>query len=323
MEKIVALIDDMPEYARALAVYLNGRREFPLRAVVFLTPEEVRGYVESGMVYAILAAEAMEKEVLEIAVKGNVRLFWLTETRQEGNSSSLYRYCSAREMRKKLMEQGEKAKRLPVLGLFSPGGGAECELLSRKIAEKLGKRGRVLYLPFFRFGIYGRGMADGMSELLFYVKQGEEETVSHLASLLQKEEDMDAVGPVRWYTDLNGLTGKDIRQLFHYLEAHTAYGMLLAAVGELDRVGKEVLDCCDYVMVPVWETEAGHRVQEEFLRQLRESGETALCAKLLEIPVCGMAPADLEAAAKEAVEKGEEEIARNQRRDSAANSGAV
>lgn len=315
MEKIVALIDDIPEYARALAIYLNGRRGFPFRAVVFSTPEEARSYVEHGAVYAILAAEAMEKEVLEIAVKGNVRLFWLTETRQAGSSSFLYRYCAAREVERRLTEQREKTKPLPVFGLFSPGGGAECELLSRKIAEKLGKIGRILYLPFFRFGIYGRGMEDGMSELLFYVKQGEEETVSHFSSLLQREEVMDAVGPVRWYTDLNGLTGKDIRQLFHYIEAHTAYTTILAAVGELDRVGKEVLDCCDYVLVPVWETEAGHRVQEEFLRQLRESGETELYARMLEIPVRGTTPTDLEEAVKEAAKKGEEEIARNQGRN--------
>lgn len=311
LEKIVAIIDDMPEYARQLAVYLNGRRSFPYRAVVFPTVAEARGYVEGGAVYAILAVEAMEKEVLGIALHEEVKLFWMTETKEVQSASSLYRYRSAREIEKKLTEQREIVRKAPVIGFFSPAGAAECELLSRKIAEQFGKKGRVLYLPFFRFGIYGRGLGDGMSEVLFYVKQRETELFPYLYTVLQKEECMDAVGPVRWYTDLTGLTGEDIKHMLHCIETNTDYGFVLAAVGQFDAAGKAILDCCDSVLVPVWETEAGQKIQEEFLRQLRESGETTFYSRVIEVSVRGTTPTELTEAAVEAARKGGEAFAGN------------
>jgi len=42
LEKLVVILDVMPEYANRLALYLNGSREFPFRAVVPENAEEVK-----------------------------------------------------------------------------------------------------------------------------------------------------------------------------------------------------------------------------------------------------------------------------------------
>ena len=47
LEKLVIILDKVPEYATQLAVYLNNRRSFPFRAVVFAFAEEAAEY-ESG-----------------------------------------------------------------------------------------------------------------------------------------------------------------------------------------------------------------------------------------------------------------------------------
>lgn len=310
MEKIVAIIDEMPEYAKHLAVYLNGRRNFPYRAVVFSDVTEVRQYAENDAVYAILAEERLEKEVLGIVAGTEIKLFLISETKNAQSATCLYRYNSAREIERRLIQENVKEKEIPVIGFFSPAGGAEGELLSRKIAERFGASGKVLYLSFFPFGIYGRECGDGMSELLFYVKQKKAELYSYFCTLLQKADGMDAVGPVRWYTDLQGITKEDIECLLRCIKTNSGYYAVVVGVGQSDGAGKAVLACCDKVIVPVWETEDGQRIQQEFLRQLKECGEAKLYSRIREITVRGAFPAALSEAADEAVRKEGEIVGR-------------
>ena len=163
MEKLVAIIDVMPEYGRRLAAYLNNSRTFPYRAVVFSSADEAESYIKNDGVYAVLAAEELEKAVLDVVVGTGVKLFWLRERKDAYGGSSMYRYGSAKEIERGLTETKEREKRIPVIGFFSPAGGAEAELLSRKIAGELGKKGKVLYFSMFPFGIYGRECEDETS----------------------------------------------------------------------------------------------------------------------------------------------------------------
>ena len=101
MEKLVAIIDDMPEYGKRLAMYLNAGRTFPYRAVLFSTPDEVKAYIKNDGVHAVIASEALEKAVLEVTVGTKVNLFRLSETKDEGHSFVLYRYGSAKEIKRR------------------------------------------------------------------------------------------------------------------------------------------------------------------------------------------------------------------------------
>jgi hypothetical protein len=56
LEKLVAIIDTMPDYGRRLALYLNAGRTFPYRAVVFADASEVEGYIKNDGVYAVFGS---------------------------------------------------------------------------------------------------------------------------------------------------------------------------------------------------------------------------------------------------------------------------
>ena len=304
MEKLVVILDVMPEYANRLALYLNGSREFPYRAVVPADAEEAKGYRNRDAIYAILAAEQLEREVLEIAAGTEIRLLWLSETKGDRRGAVLFRYTSAKEIEKLFYEKETVEKKVPVVGFFSPAGGCGAELLSRKLAVELGKRGRILYLPFFPFGIYGKEGQDGLSEVLFSLRQKEAHLKEQLRSLLQREEHMDSLGPLRWYTELVSVTKEDVKALLSPENWETEYGAYFIAVGQWDRTGRELLQLCDRIFVPVWGQEEGKRLQEEFRRQLKESGETKLYSGLLEFAVTDPLSFNLEAAVYSAVEKG-------------------
>ncbi len=311
MEKIVGIIDEMPEYAARLAVYLNGSRNFPYRAVVFSSPKEAEGYVKRDAVAAILAAKRFEKEVLEFAAGTKTVLFLLQEKGDESGTGMVYRYQSAKEISRRFTEQKAVGQKIPVLGFFSPAGGAEAELLSRNIAKELGKKKKVLYLSLFPFGCYGREWGDGLSEVMFFLRQKEEERGGNIRTLLQREECMDTIGPVRWFTDLENVTAEEFEQLFCGKMWETEYRAFVIAVGQFDKTGRTVLGCCDKVLIPVWETEEGRRIQEEFRRQLKESEETKLYSGMIEFSVFTSESGISEETVKEAVRKGGEVFERS------------
>lgn len=285
LEKLVIILDKVPEYATQLAVYLNNRRSFPFRAVVFAFAEEAAEYVNSGAVHAVVAAECFEKEVLRLALSGDVKVFWISENKKLQDRSVLYRYQSAKEIERRLTEEGEKKSRnVSVIGIYTPGGGREAEPLSYKIAAGFSGFGKVLYLSLFPFGTCNRGR-DGMSELLFFLKQQAADFSERLPGILQSEEGMDVCGPVRWHHELWTFTKEDVENLLCCIESKTEYNTVVFAVGQCDRTGLAVLQCCGKILTPVWETEEGERLQKEFLRQMRETGETGILSGLAEVPV--------------------------------------
>ena len=122
---------------------------------------------------------------------------------------------------------------------------------------------------------------------------------------------MGAIGPVRWFTDLESMTVQDLERLFSREIWDTEYRAFVVAVGQFDKVGRTVLHCCDKVLVPVWETEEGRRIQEEFRRQLKESEETKVYSGMIEFSVPAVGSGNLEEAVMDAVRKGGEVFERS------------
>ena len=320
MEKLVAIIDKMPEYGERLAKYLNAGRNFPYRAVVFSAVKEVESYMKNDGVYAVLVSKAEETEVIKTFAGTNVKVFCFCETREEQGPFSLYRYGSAKELERCLIAV-KTEKRIPVIGYFSPAGGSEAEFLSVRIAGELGRKGKVLYLSLFPFGVNGRRSGDGLSEALYFLRQEGTSRQDRVQGVLQHGEYMDIIGPVQWYTDLRHMTKEDMRNLLQGELRDREYRAFFVAVGMFDCVGQDILNCCDGVLMPVWETAHGQAVQEEFRRQMKESGETKLYSGIREFPVKEIEGTVFEEAVKAAVKRGEEIIEGCGGRDTQADAG--
>ena len=115
---------------------------------------------------------------------------------------------------------------------------------------------------------------------------------------------MDSLGPLRWSTELASVTKEDVKALLSPGNWETEYGAYFIAVGQWDRTGREILQLCDRIFVPVWGQEEGKRLQEEFRRQLKESGETKLYSGLLEFVVTDPLSETMESAVQSVVGKG-------------------
>jgi hypothetical protein len=281
LEQIVAIVDKVPDYAKRLAVFLNRSRSFPYRAVVFSSVKEAESYIKSAAVYAVIAAEEYEKDAYEVMAGWVGRLFLISEEDGIYRENIIYRYKSAKDIKKQIIGMKTVEKRMPVIGFFSPAGGDGAEELSRRLAEALGEVGRVLYLSLFPFGICGRDAGDGLSEALYCIRQ-KKQGDGLLGQLLHREGNVDYLGPVRWYTDLEEVTGEDLGLLVRGETWGQTYRTVVLAVGTFDSVGKAALRLCDRIFVPVWERGQSKDVLEEFRRQIKESGESGIYAGLTE-----------------------------------------
>lgn len=308
MEKLVAIIDNMPEYGERLAKYLNSGRSFPYRAVVFSAVNEVENYVKNDGVYAVLVSKTEEPEAVKMLVGTKVKLFCLCEAKEELRPFSLYRYSSAKELERRLVAVETEKKKVPVIGFFSPAGGSEAEYLAVRIAGELGRKGKILYVSMFPFGITGRSSGDGLSEALYFLRQTGEHRQERVQGVLQSGEYVDVIGPARWYTDLRNVTKEDMQKLLQGELWEREYRAFFVAVGMYDCVGQNILNGCDGVLMPMWETAHGKAVQEEFRRQIKESGETNLYSGIREFPVKETEGVMFEEAIKTAVKRGEEII---------------
>ena len=316
------IIDKMPEYGERLAKYLNSGRDFPYRAVVFSAIKEAEGYIKNGGVYAVLAAKTEESEVIRMLAGTDVKLFCLCETKEEQGPFSLYRYSSAKELERRLVAV-KAEKKTPVIGYFSPAGGSEAEFLAGRIAGELGRKGKVLYVSLFPFGINGREQKDGLSEVMYFLRQTGETSRERMHEVLQCGEYVDMIGPARWYTDLRHVTKEDIRDLLQGELWNQEYRAFFVAVGMFDCVGQDILNCCDGVLMPMWETAHGQAIQEEFRRQIKESGETKLYSGIREFSVKVTEGSAFEEAVKTAVKRGEEIIEEYSGGDSQTDTGTA
>lgn len=322
MEKLVVIIDKMPEYGRRLAVFLNSERTFPYRAVVFSALDEAEEYIKNDGIYAVLVAEESEGSVMKLLAGTEIKLFRLCETKEEQGPFCLFRYSSAKEIERRLVAEKTTEKKIPVIGFFSPAGGSEAEFLAVRIAGELGRKGKVLYISLFPFGRNGREQGDGLSEVLYYLRQSGAEGKERIREILQRGEFTDVIGPVRWYTDLRSVTKADFCKLLRSELWDNEYRAFFVAVGMFDCVGQDILNCCDSILMPVWETAYGKALQEEFRRQLKESGETKVYSGIREFSVKDMEEAALEAAVKEAVKREEETLGECSGGDSQTDAGA-
>lgn len=281
LERYLIIIDEEQEYAKALAAFLNNDHGFLYRSVV-LSPEEAKEYVKSGAVAMILASVSFEKEILGLQKDAEQRVFWITEDKQDRRDTSVYRYQSAKLIQKRLEGIEKTSGDVPAVGCFSPSGGIWQEALCERIAEGFAEKRRVLSLSFLPFGTKNRG-ENGMSELLYFARQGKESLAEFLKKQRSYEGNLTVIGPVRWSIDLQRVTASDIERILEGVKEAGEYDLIFFAVGYYDEAGLAVMRACDLLYVPVWEAEQGQEIQEAFIRQLREGGENKLLRCMKEL----------------------------------------
>ncbi|MCI8724870.1 MAG: hypothetical protein HFG66_01860 [Hungatella sp.] len=290
MEKVMAVYDVDPVYARRFADVVNQKEKVPFEVIPFTTLEALKEYVKKHSVEILLISDSMPRELIEGLKVNSVVALAEGETVNSSDSyPSVYKYQAAGNIIREVMacycEQPVEnplvllGRRSRVLGIYSPIGRCLKTSLALTLGQQLAKEGTVLYVGLEEFSGFSR-IIDGQcksdfSDVLYFFRQGNLD-IMRLRSLAYTWKEMDYLPPVRYPEDLEQLTGEEAGSLVEKLAGEMGYSYIIVDAGRPGRNLIPVLEHCDVIYMPVKEDGVSSAKLEEFEEYLDTAGYEAL-----------------------------------------------
>ncbi len=294
MEKIMAVYDVDPQYAKRFADVTNQKEKVPFTVVPFSSLEALEDYARKHRIEILLISGAvLPEQVGEIPAGTVVTLSEGEKLPSADAYPCVYKYQSAdsviREVMSRYCDQPAEdlftiiGKRAKVLGVYSPLGRCLKTSLALTLGQELARDGKVLYLGLEEFSgfsqLFCEEIKNDLSDVLYFLRQGGF-NVMRLRSLVYTWKDMDYIAPVRYPEDLEQMSGMEAADLLEKLATETGYGYVVADIGRPARNLAPILDNCDVIYMPVREDSISAAKLAEFDQYLELTGRQNIQEKI-------------------------------------------
>ena len=139
----------------------------------------------------------------------------------------------------------------------------------------LKSKGSVLYLdmePYNSRVVKGYGSPKGMSELIYYLKQGGEKLKWRFKTLIEKEDVSGRILPVGCPLDLSELTGEDVKELLNIVQRLNEYDFILVNLGILTQATFELMKVGKHIEIVVTRKNGDRESAENFINNMKLLG---------------------------------------------------
>lgn len=219
--KILAICTQEPEYARGLSEYILGRRELLFQVMVFLDLEKLRQFINEHRVDLLLLDDIYaDTETMDVK-----QVFMLCDDRNYKETDCyhpIYKYqsgekiiaeilsCCAEEEGSETILRIQKAD-VEVIGVYSPIHRIGKTQYALQLAKEFAKKGNTLYLNLEAYAGRQEGEEEtgGLTEILYYLRQGCKNMGIRLETLVKHEEAVDYLVPIEMYQDLKSVTEEE------------------------------------------------------------------------------------------------------------------
>lgn len=267
-KQIFAVCDPEAEYARNFMDYLNRKKNLPFEVQAFTGSESLLAFAKENRIELLLIApEAMCREIRDLDVG---KIIILTEGVQPPELSlyaGVYKYQSSAQVVREVMAcyGEEKAvltvqspvlkKTTEILGIYSPIGRCLKTSFAFTIGQLIAKERPVLYLNLEEYSgfeeLFGRSFSGTLSDLLYFVRQGEQNLTVRINSMVQTVGQLDFIPPVQSPLDIRGTPWQDWVSLIQEIVMHSSYEVLILDIGNgIDEVF-QLLELCKRIYMPV------------------------------------------------------------------------
>lgn len=273
-KKIRMALYDSDGYMVSLVNYLCKKKQEIVETRLFTNPSMLQDYVRQGQADVVLAQEEELEWVRELQ-SFVPKIILLTEgnmVREQSEYIPVFRYQSAEEMVREVMEAVAEDERIDYMGVvpahrhakiicgYAPFGGGGVSTFLFTMAREFAKSYRTLYVSLEEF--YGmeslppekkgqkKEAYHGMSEVIFYLQQRKERLALKLESLVYEWEQMEYLPAVENYRDLHQMTREDMAFFLNILLQETPYERLVFDVGFLGEAGEYLLEQSDKIYMP-------------------------------------------------------------------------
>ena len=267
-KNVFAVCDLEVEYALNFMDYLNQKKNIPFEIQAFTTVESLILYGKLTHIELLLiSGRAMCREVREMNIGKIIILSEGVHPPELDEYPSVYKYQSSSDVIREVMEcYGAEKKETPnsytvlkketqILGVFSPLGRCLKTSFALTLGQILAKEKAVLYLNLEEYSgfeeLMGKGYVHNLSDLLYYVRQDNQNLIHKMNSMIQTVNNLDYIPPVQMPADIRGTAWQVWEQLFGMLVQDSSYEVIILDIGSEVDENFQLLDLCKRIYMPV------------------------------------------------------------------------
>lgn len=267
-KQIFAVCDTEAEYAKNFMEYLNRKQNLTFEVQAFTGVKSLLAFAEQNRIEILLISEAAVcREVRELDVG---KLIVLTEGIKSPELSAyagIYKYQSSAQIVREVMAcYGEERSVLPaqspvlkkatqILGVYSPVGRCLKTSFALTLGQLAAREKPVLYLNLEEYSgfeeLFGKSFTGTLSDLLYFVRQGDHNLTVRLNSMVETVGQLDFVPPVQSPMDIRGTSWQDWEHLLQEIILHSSYETIVLDIGNGIEEVFQMLDMCATVYTPI------------------------------------------------------------------------
>lgn len=267
-KNIFAVCDLEVDYALNFMDYLNRKKNIPFEIQAFTNVDSLISFGKKTHIELLLiSGKAMCREVREMDIGKVVILSEGVHPPELDQYPSVYKYQSSSNVIREVMAcYGEEKAVTPVIfpvlkktteiyGVYSPLGRCLKTSFALTLGQVLAKEKAVLYLNLEEYSgfeeLMGKGFSHNLSDLLYYVRQENQNLVHRMNGMIQTVNNLDYIPPVQAPADIRGTLWQDWEKLIQEIVLHSSYEVLVLDIGKGVDETFQMLDLCTRIYMPV------------------------------------------------------------------------
>lgn len=267
-KNIFAVCDLEVDYALNFMDYLNQKKNIPFEIQAFTTVESLIAYGRTRHIELLLiSGKAMCREIRELDIGKMIILSEGVHPPELDSYPSVYKYQSSSDVIREVMAcYGEEKKTLPqnftvlkktteILGVYSPVGRCLKTSFALTLGQILARDRAVLYLNLEEYSgfeeLMGKGFAHNLSDLLYYVRQENQNLIHKMNGMVQTVNNLDFIPPVQTPADIRATAWQDWERLLQMIVMSSSYEVIVIDIGNGIDENLSLLDMCSRIYMPV------------------------------------------------------------------------
>ena len=274
-------------YARELSGYLSRHSKFPYRIATFTGSEALNEYMQTEKPDVLLIGSGLDPtyipegtRVIRLSEEPSVSASepWIYKYQSAGNIMREVAAYSGKEVRSNVKTSGPS-----FYTVFSAKAGTERTEYARELAKELRNEGPVIYVnldPFPSEDEYSDGEWKGMSEAIYYLKNGGEELIWKVKALLSEKDGIKELGPVHCSMDLLEISKKDVTGFFEVLRSMKEINSVVIDLGFYSEAALDILSGSDSIQLVMPGGSDYKNSADYFMRQLKVMQKETLTGRI-------------------------------------------
>ena len=264
---IFAVCDLEVDYALNFMDYMN-RKNIPFEIQAFTSAEKLIDYgTHTHIELLLISGRAMCSEIRDLDIGKIVILSEGVHSPELDQYPSVYKYQSSSDVFRAVMAcyGAEKKtvsdrpavlkKTTEVIGVFSPLGRCLKTSFALTLGQILARDRAVLYLNMEEYSgfeeLMGKGFEHNLSDLLYYVRQDNQNLLYKMNSMIQTVNNLDYIPPVQMPADIRTTSWKDWERLLQMIILDSSYEVIVLDIGCGIDENFQLLDLCKKIYMPV------------------------------------------------------------------------